>query len=231
MESRYTSVVRWGAIGGLLVFLLGVGGVEAAEEAGQRVSFRVSRAQEVGNDRVEALLAASAESPSAAEAAQEVNRAMQWALERVQAEEGLSVRTTGYRTYPVHEDGRIRRWRAHQEVLLSSGDVDAVTSLVGELQTRLALQSFTFRVSDAKRRQVEEALIDEALAAFRSRADQVRRSLEADAWSIDQLSIEPGTRRPPMRAQLMLKQRQDAPAVEAGTSRIEVGVQATIVLE
>jgi len=208
-----------------------VGGVEAAEEAGQRVSFRVSRAQEVGNDRVEALLAASAESPSAAEAAQEVNRAMQWALERVQAEEGLSVRTTGYRTYPVHEDGRIRRWRAHQEVLLSSGDVDAVTSLVGELQTRLALQSFTFRVSDAKRRQVEEALIDEALAAFRSRADQVRRSLEADAWSIDQLSIEPGTRRPPMRAQLMLKQRQDAPAVEAGTSRIEVGVQATIVLE
>lgn len=231
MESRYTSVGRWGAIGGLLVFLLGVGGVEAAEEAGQRVSFRVSRAQEVGNDRVEALLAASAESPSAAEAAQEVNRAMQWALERVQAEEGLSVRTTGYRTYPVHEDGRIRRWRAHQEVLLSSGDVDAVTSLVGELQTRLALQSFTFRVSDAKRRQVEEALIDEALAAFRSRADQVRRSLEADAWSIDQLSIEPGTRRPPMRAQLMLKQRQDAPAVEAGTSRIEVGVQATIVLE
>ena len=231
MESRYGSAGKWGALGGLLVFVGVAGPTEAAEEAGRRVSFRVSRAQEVGNDRVEAILAASAESPGAAEAAQEVNRAMQWALERVREEQGISVRTTGYRTYPVHEDGRIRRWRAQQEVLLSSGDVAAVTALVGELQTRLALQSFSFRVSDAKRRQVEEALIDEALAAFRSRADQVRQSLEADAWALDQLSIDPGTRRPPIRGQAMLKQFQDAPAVEAGTSRIEVGVQATIVLE
>jgi len=214
-----------------LVFLMAAGGVAAAEEAGHRVSFRVSRAQEVGNDRVEATLSASAETPGAAEAAQEVNRNMQWALELARKEKGVSVRTTGYRTYPVHEEGRIRRWRAHQEVLLESGDVEALTSLVGELQTRLALQSFSFRVSDTKRRQVEAALIEETLAAFRSRAEQVRLSLEAEAWELDQLSIDPGMQRPPMRAQAMLKGMQAAPAVEAGTSRIEVGVQATIVLE
>lgn len=219
------------ALGGLLALLVAAGSAAAVEEAGHRVSFRVSRAQDVSNDRVEAVLVASAETPAAADAAREVNGAMRWALERARSEKGISVRTTGYRTYPVHEDGRIRRWRAHQEVLLESGEVEALTALVGELQAQLALQSFAFRVSDAKRRQVEEALIDEALAAFRNRAEQVRRSLEAGAWELDQLSINPGMQRPPMRAQAFSKSAQGAPAVEAGTSRVEVGVQATIVLE
>ena len=221
----------WSVLGGLLVSLAAAASATAAEEAGHRVSFRVSRVEEVGNDRVTAVLAASAETPGAAEAAQQVNETMGWALERARREKGISVRTTGYRTHPVHQDGRIRRWRAQQELLLSSGDVEAVTALVGELQVRLALQSFSFQVSDSKRRQVEEALIDEALAAFRSRADQVRRSLDAGAWELDEISIDPGMPRSPMRGPSMLKSAQVAPAVEAGTSRIEVAVQGTIVLE
>ena len=225
-EKRRRSV--WGS---LLILFVAVGSAAEVEEAGHRVSFRVSRAQDVGNDRVEAVLVASAETPASAEAAEEVNGAMGWALERTRDVQGISARTTGYRTYPVHEEGRIRRWRAHQELLLESGDVEAITALVGELQARLSLQSFSFRVSDAKRRQVEETLIDEALAAFRNRADQVRRSLDASGWELDKLSIDPGMQRPPIRAQAFSKSARDSPAVEAGTSRIEVGVHATIVLE
>ena len=231
MGSRHD---RWrgrGALGVLAALQLVAGDIAVAEEAGHRVSFRVSRAQDVDNDRVDAVLAASAETPRASAAAAEVNRVMQWALERARREKGVSARTTGYRTFPVHEDGQIRRWRAHQELRLESGDVEAITAVVGELQARLALQSFSFRVSDAARRQAEAELIDQAMAAFRSRAEQGQRGLDAKAWALDELSIDPGMRRPPLRMQALGKGAQGAPAVEAGTSRIEVGVQATIVLE
>lgn len=231
MGSRYDGWRGRAVLCVLAALQLGAGGIAAAEEAGQRVSFHVSRAQDVDNDRVDAVLAASAETPRASDAAGEVNRAMRWALERAGREKGVTARTTGYRTYPVHEDGKIRRWRAHQELRLESGDVEAVTALVGELQSRLALQSFSFRVSDAARRQAEGELIDQALEAFRSRADQVQRGLEARAWTLDELSIDPGMQRPPLRMQALGKGAQGAPAVEAGTSRVEVRVQATIVLE
>ena len=231
MGSRHDGWRGRVALGVLAALQWAAADLAVAEEAGHRVSFRVSRAQDVDNDRVDAVLAASAETPRAPDAAGEVNRAMQWALERARREEAVIARTTGYRTYPVHEDGQIRRWRAHQELLLESGDVEAITALVGELQARLALQSFSFRVSDVARRQAEAELIDQALAAFRSRAEQVQRGLDAKAWSLDELSIDPGMQRPPLRMRALGKGAQGAPAVEAGTSRIEVGVQATIVLE
>ena len=46
------------ALGGLLALLVAAGSAAAVEEAGHRVSFRVSRAQDVSNDRVEAVLVA-----------------------------------------------------------------------------------------------------------------------------------------------------------------------------
>ena len=199
-------------------------------EAGNRVSFHVETARAVANDRVEAVLAATAEDGEAARAAATVNEAMSWALSHVRGRQKVKVRTGSYSTQPVHEDGRIRRWRARQELRLAGEDVDEVSALVGELQSRLVLESFRFHVSDTRRRRVEDELIEEALAAFRERADLVHRSLDFTAWRIDEISIETGQGVVPMRR--MAESRvAAAPAVEAGTSRIQLTVRGTIVLE
>jgi predicted secreted protein len=206
-----------------------------AAEPGNRVSFRVEASRDVENDRIEVVLASTAEHAEASQASDQVNRAMQWALERARDTEGVEVRTGGYTTQPVHAEGRIRRWRASQELVLRGQDADVITDLLGKLQSKLVLRSFRFHVSDARRRDVEDALIDEALGAYRARAERVRRSLGASSWQLDQVSIEsgrpphPGPR--PMMRSLAAAEGVAAPGVEAGTSRIQVWVAGSIVLE
>jgi len=202
---------------------------QESHEARNRVGFALSVAQQVANDRVEAVLVASAEATEAAECASQVNAAMSWALPRAQGKSGVSVRTGGYSTQPIYDEGRLRRWRARQELVLAGADVEAVTAVVSDLQARMALESFDFSVSDERRRRTEDGLIERALEGFRERAELIRRSLDARAWRLDDVSIETGGGGfvPRMQQTRML----EAVAVEAGTSRVEVQIRATIVLE
>jgi predicted secreted protein len=221
----------WIASGiGVAMFLLaGVAHAQEQSEARNRVSFQVAATRQVANDRVEALLVASAEASDAADCASQVNDAMTWALDRARGKTGVSVYTSGYSTQPLYDEGRLRRWRARQELVLSASDPEALTELVGKLQERLALQAFTFSVSDERRRKTEDALIEEALAGFGKRADLIRRSLGARAWRIDEVGIDAGRGGPVPR--LQQARMAEGVAVEAGTSRVQVQVRATIVLE
>lgn len=217
----------------LLAGVAGAAGADECHEAGRRVSFRVEASREVTNDRVRAVVAVVAEGADAADLADEVNRTMAWALDRARSAEAVEARSGAYHTSPVYEDGRLRRWRASQELILESADAEAVTALVGTLQSRLPLRSFEFSVSHARRAEVEEALVAEVLAAFRARAERVREHLGAGGHAIDQLSIETGAQGPPvMRAMEMRAASAPAPpAVEGGSSRIVVTAHGTIVLE
>jgi predicted secreted protein len=201
-------------------------------EPGHRVSFRVESAREVPNDWIRAVVGALEEDADPARAAERVNRTMAWALEQARAESRVKARSGGYRTEPVTEEGKVRRWRASQDLALEGSDSAAMTALLGTLQGRLQLRSFQFTVSDAQRERVEQELVKEALAAFRARADLVRQSLGAHAWTLDQLSIETGAGGPVPAMAMEMRVRSSAPpAVEAGTSRLSVGVAATIALE
>jgi predicted secreted protein len=204
-------------------------------EPRQRVSFRVESTREVANDWIQAVVAISAEDVDPGALAETVNRAMAWGLEQARAESRVQAKSGGYNTHPVYEDGRLRRWRASQELLLEGGDSDAMTALVGTLQSRLQLQSFQFSVSHATRARVEEELVVEALAAFQARADIVRKTLGSGGYAIDEISVETGGHEPPiLRARfeaVAMDAAHAAPAVEAGSSRVAVSVQGSIALE
>jgi len=206
-----------------------------ADEPGRRVGFGVERAREVPNDWVRAVVGVTEEDADAAVAADRVNRAMQWALEQARAAQGVEARSGGYDTQPVYHEGKLRRWRANQELVLEGADADAVTALLGVLQSRLQLRDFRFSVSDAQRRSVEDELIAEALAAFRARAALVQRALDARGYAIDHLDVDTGGPLPPqprMRMQMeALSSSVAPPAAEPGTSRVAVQVRGVIALE
>ncbi|MDH3518980.1 MAG: SIMPL domain-containing protein [Myxococcales bacterium] len=208
---------------------------EEAAEPGRRVSFGVERAREVPNDWIRAVVGVTEEDAESAQAAERVNLAMRWALERAAESEAVTSRSGGYHTQPVYHEGKLRRWRASQELVLESGDAQAMTALLGVLQSRMQLLSFVFSVSDAQRRSVEDGLVGEALAAFRARAELVRRGLEARGYAIDRIAIDTGAPGIPMPRMSMAMESRAAPAVppaaEAGTSRIVVSVHGTIALE
>jgi predicted secreted protein len=198
-----------------------------------RVSFQVERSREVTNDWMQAVVGITDEDMDPARLADRINTTMAKALANAKRADGVRVKSGGYSTHPVHEKGKLRRWRASQDLILESADVDAVTKLVGTLQSDLQLRSIAFSVSPERRRSVEDELVAEVLAAFRARAEIVRKSLAAKAYEIVQISVntQGGA---PMRSQPMMAMEMDArsavraPAVEGGSSRIAVHASGTI---
>lgn len=211
---------------------------DAAEDVPRynQIHFQVERSRPVDNDRMQATLSVTAEDANAARLADQINRSMDWALKAAKSSAKIESRTGGYQTYPVYGKDKIQRWRATQELLLEGADFSQMGELIGKLQERLQVGAITFSVSPERRATVEDELIAKALEAFKQRAELVRRQLAAKGYrivnfTINQDGIAPITR-PMMRAQGMLETASvAAPAVQAGTSILNVNVSGTIEMQ
>jgi len=236
------SVFRWALASVFAVLPWSVAAPQDAradepQEPRNRVRFRVESTREVANNWIRATVGISAENADPAALADRINRDMAWALEQARGESRVEAKSGGYQTYPVHEQGKLRRWRASQDLLLEGGDSDAMTALLGKLQARLQLRSFQFSVARETREKVEQELVVEALDAFQARAELVRKALDAGGYALDDVSVDTGGGAPPpvmrsMAAEGMAMRGAVAPpAVEGGSSRLSISVHGTIVLE
>ena len=202
--------------------------------AEDQVSFQVEVGREVGNDRMLAILNATAEEKKPADLADKINSTMAWALDQARANKQVTLRSGSYQTYPVYgENRKIVRWRGRQELQLESQDVDQLSQLVGTLQSQLQMQSLQFSVSHNRRQQVENELIEQALEAYQARAEIVRKSLGAKTYKLLDINIHSAGRSPviPMRAEAvstMSRSSVSKPALEQGTSRVDVQVSGKI---
>ena len=209
-------------------------GAQAHDESSERnqVSFSVDASREVANDRVRATVGVTEEGSDPAALAERVNQTMTWALGVAKAAVGVKAQSGAYQTQPVYDKGQIRRWRASQDLILQSHDVAAVVELIGTLQGRLLLRGIDFHVSAERRRQVEGELIQEGLAAFRERAELVRKSLERRGYTIVRINV--ATRAAPPRSRGLRQVQAEAvsvPALASGESTVTVSISATIELE
>ena len=197
-----------------------------------QVSFQVDVERDVENDRAAATLSATAEDRDPARLAQQINAGMGWALDQLKGQTVIKSRSGTYQTYPVYDERKIVRWRGSQELQLESGDIERLAQLIGQLQERLQVRAMQFLVSPGKRRDVESALTEEALATFQQRADIIRKSLGASSYRLMDVSIHTGGSRPPMpmRAEAMSVSRAavSSPAIEQGTSSVTVQVSGRI---
>jgi predicted secreted protein len=210
---------------------------QQVDRPNRRVGFSVERSREVANDWATALLSVTHEDPSAAEVAARINRDMAFALDLAKKRSSVRARTSGYTTLPIQDPkrGNVRHWRGTQELVLESGDVAALTGLIGELQAKLQLQSLAFSVSPGQRRKVEEELAVEALEAFQARADLVRKTFGASGYRLVEVHVGTGGGGPPPRPMMREMMAADAammpPAVEGGTSEITASANGSIELD
>jgi predicted secreted protein len=207
-----------------------------APDPKNRASFAVERSREVPNDRATAIAGTTEEDSDPARLADRINQTMTWALDVAKSAHGIEVRSGGYETHPVYDEkGKIARWGASQDLVLETGDITALSKLLGKLQSRLLLRSIAFSVSPEKRREVEDALIAEALAAFQERAKRVQNGLGARDYELVSLSIQTqGEGRPPMpmyRDKSVMMEQAAAPSFESGRSTLSVRADATIEIE
>jgi predicted secreted protein len=207
---------------------------DPATSALDRVRFEVERTRPVAHDRITATVGVTDEDSESARLADRINETMAWALGKARTAPAVEAKTGSYQTHPVHEDGRIRRWRGSQDLILSSGDVPALTALVGELQSRLLIRQVSFGVSPEQRRRVQDELISEALSAYEQRAQRIQQALSARGYRLIEMTIETPDSQAPIarfsRAQVFSAE-VTPPAFEAGETELGVRIHATIELE
>ncbi len=197
-----------------------------------RVSFQIEASRDVENDLVTAVLATTEEDSNPATLADRINTTMTWALGTARTTEGIDVKSGAYNTHPVHDKTRIVRWRGSQSLILESADVEAISKLIGELQSRIQVQSVRFSISPKLRRAVQDELIVEALAAFKARAEIVRTNLDSAGYELVEISINTGGGGPvPVPGYKRAMAAEVAqPVFESGTNELSVHVNGTIEL-
>ncbi|MCP5150897.1 MAG: SIMPL domain-containing protein [Ectothiorhodospiraceae bacterium] len=200
-----------------------------------RVQFQVVADREVEPDLALATLAAEREAGQQSAAADQVNRAMRWALDRAREVQGVETRTTGYRTIPVYRNQAIVAWRVRQQLRLESRDASALAGLVSTLQEQLALEGLEQDVALETRRAAEGALIEQALAAFQTRAELVAKSLGRTEYRLVRIDIGTDAGVPPrpemlVRATAMKSMAVAEPVMEAGTRRLTATASGEIEL-
>jgi predicted secreted protein len=208
---------------------------QAPEPLFNLVTLNAQAEREVPNDLLSATLAAEAEGADPAQLSAEINRTMQSALAVAKAYGAVRTRSGNYQTFPIYDKNRVSRWRVRQELRLESTEFAAATELIGKLQASLVVAGMTLSVSPESRRQAENALIPEALAAFEQRARLVREAMKAKGHRMRDLQISGGGSMYPVpfaaARSVSASASAPSPAIEAGITRILITVSGTIQLQ
>lgn len=204
----------------------------ADEQHYNQISLRAEATSEVAQDRMHVTLYSEAQHEDPAQLAAETTRTINKALERARQAKGVVVSQGSRSSYPVYEEKgqQITAWRERAELRLESGDFATLSKLTGELMQDLKMGSMQFSVSDAIRKQNEDALLKDAVAAFRARAQLATEALGGSDYRIVSLNLSSGGGYQPEMRNFAMKSMDAAPTpdIEAGTRQISINADGVI---
>jgi predicted secreted protein len=190
--------------------------------------------REVPNDTLSASLYVELNDANPAALANAINKAVNEALRVAKDYKSVRVRSGGNQTYPVYTKGKLLQgWRGRAEIRIESKDFEAASGLIGKLQAGMQLGNLGFSVSPEARRQAENELIVEAIAAFKARAEIVRGALAGRGYKLQRLNVNSGHSAPPPRFAMARALAAGAPEVaapdfEGGVSQVTVSAAGAI---
>ncbi len=197
------------------------------------IELQADTRREVANDTLNASLFVELNDANPAALANSLNKAANEGLRLAKEYKGVRVRSGNNQTYPVYSKANLLQgWRGRTEIRIESRDFEAASALIGKLQASMQLGSLTFSVSPEARRQTENELIAEAIAAFKARAEIVRGALAGRGYKILRLNVNSGSIVPPphfpVARALAAAPELAAPNLEGGVSLVTVTVGGAI---
>lgn len=199
-----------------------------------RVNLSAEAVSEVENDTLVAVLYAQREGGELAKLSNEVNQTISKAIKHSKKVNNVEVQTLDYQTTPVYDKKHITGWRVKQSLKLNSQDFQTLSSLIGELQNDLGLESMSYQISPVEKGKVEEELIGKAIAAFQQRALNITRHLGRKTYRL--VSMNVNTSGTPYQPMLMrassgfAESKVASPVVEPGKITLTVTATGTIEL-
>ncbi|AZZ46621.1 MAG: SIMPL domain-containing protein [Pseudomonadales bacterium] len=205
----------------------------ADEQHYNQISLRAEASSEVAQDRMHVTLFTESQHEDPAQLAAQTTRTMNKALQRARQAKEVEVSQGSRSSYPVYEEKgqQITAWRERAELRLESGDFAALSKLTGELMQDLKMGSMYFSVSDSIRQQNEDALLKDAVTAFRARAQLATEALGGNDYKIVSLNLtSAGNFQPEMMRSVSMKSMDAMPTpdVEAGTRQISINADGVI---
>jgi len=202
-----------------------------------QISLQAQAQRDVVHDVMRVTLYREAQDSDPAALMVQTTRALNAATARARQVSGVTIQTGSRASYPVYgkDHRRIIAWRERAELHLESSDFAALAALTAELQGDLKMASQHFMISKTSRKTVEDSLIQEAIAAFRARAQLAAQAFGGKDYRLVSLNLDSVGFRPVLMHQRMASAMlasgdgMESQQIEAGSS--EVGVTASGVIE
>ena len=207
----------------------------AEEPRYNQVSLQAQASQDVARDLMIVTLYSEAQDSDPGKLAASVTQTINKALGQAREVKAVSVRQGSRNSYPVYDEKgqQITGWRERAELRLESADFAALSKLTGELLQDLKMGGMNFSIAPATRKSSEDALVKQAIAAFKARAQLATEAMGGSSYKIVNLSLNGGGYRPEPPVPMMMKASRgmaDAvtPVIEAGTSQVDMNADGTI---
>lgn len=200
----------------------------------------------VPNDEAQMNWSVSAQAKTLKEATSQAIKAMNEGLSQIKTvSDALKLQTQSMNSYPVYgevkgnETPKIVAWRVSQSLEVIAPDVQLVPAVIEKVNGTLALNGLNFKVSDAARAKYDESLYKLAVADATQRAVWIAQSVGSDAGKVELQSLRFNSSATPRPINLMMrapaKAMMDsavpAPSVEAGTSELNLTVNAEVLIK
>ena len=194
---------------------------------------------EVPKDQLSVVFSTTREGGDAATVQAQLKQALDAALAeaRKAARPGqLEVQTGNFSLHPRYAPkGGTNGWQGSAELLVQGRDVAAISQLAGRIQT-LSISRTAFGLSREGRERVEADVTAQAIARFKTKAEQVARQFGFGGWSLREVQVQgsemPMQPVPMMRARALgaAPAADEALPVEAGKESVSATVSGSVQL-
>jgi predicted secreted protein len=193
---------------------------------------------EVQQDLLSMTLSTTRDGPDAAAIQGQLKAALDSALTeaRKNAQPGqLDVRTGNFSLSPRYtRDGKISGWSGSAELVLEGRDFPRITQAAGRVTT-LTIGNVGFGLSREQRAKVEVEAQNQAIDAFKQKADELAKGFGFSGYTLREVSVNASSGEP-IRPRMMAAQAKsmasDAPLpIEAGKTSVVVNVSGSVQLK
>ncbi|MDM8348234.1 SIMPL domain-containing protein [Pseudomonas sp. sp1636] len=213
----------------------------AEETRYNQIALRAEVNQEIAHDLMHVTLYSEAQDSDPAALAAQISTTLNASIAQARKVKGVSVAMGSRHSYPVYSENQggekgpqISAWRERAELRLESADFASLSQLTGELLKDLKMGGMDFSIANATRKTHEDALLKDAVAAFKARAQLATDALGGSGYKLVSLSLNSGGFAPPMPMRMhamkgaAMMEAAVTPEIEAGTSQVTINADGVI---
>jgi predicted secreted protein len=154
-------------------------------------------------------------------------------VEKSKAQALVSVNTGQVSVYPVTDakTHRITAWRGRTELHLTSQGLQAASRLARDLSAWMHIGSITFSLSDQVRQEKEATLLQQAITAFKEKAQTSSRAFGYSDYLIREVQIDQLWRAPVLYRTMALavsKQAKGSVPLAPGKTPVSVSISGSV---